>query len=106
MRGRTTTEASRPSFEKAEPPPWVNAEACRGAGRRTGASHGRASHAWAGCGLRVLGPTLTPMPRTPVAWISPRHGFRLADSLEDCLDRSPCGCPPIEPGPNWDTPWG
>ena len=42
-----------------------------------GPAHGRASCAWACCGPRVLEPTLTPMPRTPDAWISPWHGLRL-----------------------------
>src|SRR5262249_36248177 len=49
---------------------------CRGAGGRTGASSGRASPATAIAWDPSPPPSLTPRPRTPDAWISPRHESR------------------------------
>ena len=57
-------------------------------------------------GQRALDPTLTPMPRTPMLGWAPGTYSGIGRYLEDAFDRAPCGCPPVEPEPNWAALWG
>jgi len=49
---------------------------------------------------RALVTALTPMPRTPMLGLAPGTVTGSDENLEVCVERSPCGCPPVEPGPN------